>query len=641
MFLHEPGEEKDSFTRQDLSSINVASTQRSTQPAAATSNSSATAPARAGPHPTHSANSHPPAHDGGQATSAPVPSAMGRESSKEGASSTDGNDGSALPSSASWAAKGLQQQQSRRESRAASSATPSPKVAIMDIGGSMKRAQKEEPSSTAHNYGNEDSSKDQIEAGIQHVDGQAQTAEQHNGPALGLLPALSKSLLEAVTSPHFRFNFAKDMFTAEEYDAIMQYPPLFQWHGGAKLRAIREEDARRKREQEIAHAVEPVSEAQSDDVLSSGSLQLGGEPEGRRNTRGSLRDLAARGPQQQSVQTSSHQVAGGIVSQDGGYRQPRPSSSAISNLTLNGRGLTPSQQQHLLLLKSSNPQQGGLFDQFSHNSAQTQSPHSDLLQNQTHQLMSQGHARQASRFTFTQDTGSVSAAVKPAASAKIMAQQAAMMPPASNNFSQAAQNHHNQPQPQQNAGAQLYNTTMAGPPPGLKVTGGALFGQQASFTGSLNNHSMSGLRTKATDLEREAEHLRDMLRFQNGLTGVGGGHGPDGGKREFVSPFSQQYTSTSTPVSASSVSGPNVGLQPALYQDYSSQKQKKKGKKHRHANTSSSGGGGVVDLADPSILQARMQQQSSHGLGQALYGNQGQGGFSHTSTLYGGGINRW
>jgi CCR4-NOT transcription complex subunit 4 len=51
-------------------------------------------------------------------------------------------------------------------------------------------------------------------------------------------------------------------------------------------------------------------------------------------------------------------------------------------------------------------------------------------------------------------------------------------------------------------------------------------------------------------------------------------------------------------------------------------KQKKKGKKHRHADTSSSGGG-VVDVADPSILQMRVGSAMA---GQG-YAAQGQGGF--------------
>src|SRR5204863_1462044 len=87
------------------------------------------------------------------------------------------------------------------------------------------------------------------------------------------------------------------------------------------------------------------------------------------------------------------------------------------------------------------------------------------------------------------------------------------------------------------------------------------------------------------------------------------------GKREYMFPsFSNQYppSNSSTPAPAANVLASLYGSQPGAFQDFGS-KQKKKGKKHRHANTSSSGGSGLVDLADPSILQARMQsQQQQH-----------------------------
>lgn len=100
----------------------------------------------------------------------------------------------------------------------------------------------------------------------------------------------------------------------------------------------------------------------------------------------------------------------------------------------------------------------------------------------------------------------------------------------------------------------------------------------------------------------------------------------------------------STPPPLAPVSGllnPLYGQQLGLYQDQVPQKQKKRGKKHRHANTSS-GGGGVVDLADPSILQARMHQGGANAAaGQGLYGSQGQGGYNHSNMVYSGGFGRW
>ena len=112
MFLHEPGENEDSYSRQDLSSINSVSTQRPLPSMASSSASSSRqaaqilAPIQHGP------------------PIAAVTQPMVREASKDG---SDSGDGSALPSSASWARAGTQQL-SRRGSHATSGAASSPAV---------------------------------------------------------------------------------------------------------------------------------------------------------------------------------------------------------------------------------------------------------------------------------------------------------------------------------------------------------------------------------------------------------------------------------------------------------------------------------------------------------------------------------
>ena len=131
---------------------------------------------------------------------------------------------------------------------------------------------------------------------------------------------------------------------------------------------------------------------------------------------------------------------------------------------------------------------------------------------------------------------------------------------------------------------------------------------------------------------------QDLLRGRNM---DGGARGADAGKRESMFPsFLNQHSSTSTPAPAPGLLSFPYGPSPGAYQETGSQKSKKKGKKHRHANTSSSGGGGVVDVQDPSILQARLHQGGGM-VGQGLYG-QGQGGFSSINnyTNYGG-AGRW
>jgi len=52
---------------------------------------------------------------------------------------------------------------------------------------------------------------------------------------------------------------------------------------------------------------------------------------------------------------------------------------------------------------------------------------------------------------------------------------------------------------------------------------------------------------------------------------------------------------------------------------------------------------GKLDLADPSILQARMQhqQQSNAGVGQGLFGGQAQGGYNPSMMYNNTGFARW
>jgi CCR4-NOT transcription complex subunit 4 len=142
-------------------------------------------------------------------------------------------------------------------------------------------------------------------------------------------------------------------------------------------------------------------------------------------------------------------------------------------------------------------------------------------------------------------------------------------------------------------GGHFNYTSVQGPPPGLKtsgtppVSGGGMFAQGHGFTQGFGREN-----DKFWELRGRAASGAD-------------------GKRES---FPYQYPSASAPLSAPY--GPQVP-----YPD-PGPKQKKKGKKHRHADTSSSGGG-VVDVADPSILQMRVGSAMA---GQG-YAAQGQGGF--------------
>ncbi|KAI9826580.1 MAG: transcriptional repressor general negative regulator of transcription subunit 4 [Thelocarpon impressellum] len=613
MFLHEAGEEKDSFTRQDLSSINVVSTQRPAQQSDATSAGEASSQAQ---------SQHPPQRGQDAVTAATQP--MGRLPSKDGTiSPVDSGDGSALPTSASWGKQG--QQQSRRASASASTSTPSPHIASASLPSQSRDTAKKEATAP-------DPIPEQADEKYESTPGST-IRSKGKGSAESLSVPLLNQLLKSISSPEFKFVFSTTMFSPEEYDAIVNHPALLDPDGGARRRAARasEHEELRADDDQAKKAAQASADVQQDEVPGSGSLQLGGEPEdgheqGESGARADLLAATGQDQQQRAVQppTSGASVPSFAFGQTHG-------PDALSSLLTQARSFTPSQQQQqqqLSSLKPGDPQSAlqGLAPQNQH-------LQSGLFQNQTQQLAATGHARQSSRYTFANDSASASAAVKPAANAKLMAQQSAMMP--------GNQNQH----PQQ-YGGQYATGAAHGPPPGLKSTGtpptsgGGMFGQGHGFAGAMSTGPSVG-RTSTT-LDEKSELLRDMFRSRGGASGVGNGQAPDAAKREYMFPsFLQQYPTSTTPTPAPGLLGTLHGSQAGVWPDHGPQKQqKKKGKKHRHANTSSSGGGGIVNLADPSILQARMQPQASTAAGQGFFGGQGQGGYN-PGLMYGGGFGRW
>jgi len=574
MFLHEPGDNDDSYSRQDLSSINSVNTQRPLPAISSSSGSSSRQTAQA-----QAPIQHP--HPVAAATQP-----MAREASKEG---SDSGDGSALPSSASWA-----KQRSRRGSLATSGAASSPAISqSMPITTEVA----EEPSEPANNQ--------QEEISEQATTTQLTAAPE---PQLPERDPLLLGLLRSINSP--ALSFPASTTTSPD---LASFPPLFDDHGGEKRRVMRDlqQEEARHIEQESQDDLHEVAEPPEEEEPESGSLQLGGEPEDRDNGReGNLPQGFQRRPSTQlPIQRSSN---GGPFGPSLGQGFPQN----LGNLSsINGRTLTEAQQRQLMLLKSGQPQ-SSFMDQFP--------PGMNSLGQTSALFQQQGHNRQSSRYSFANDNSSASSSVKPSANPKFLAQQSSMMPSGS----------HSQ------QGGQFYGSSMTGPPPGLKSSGtppigGGMFGQGHTFGGSMGVSSLFGSK------ENSNEVLRDMVNRGRGA--AGGSQLHDTGKRESLFPFLQQYPSaSSTPAPASNHLASLYGPQTGAFHDFG-QKQKKKGKKHRHANTSSSGGGGLVDLADPSILQARMQhqQQSNAGVGQGLFGGQAQGGYNNPSMMYGAGYGRW
>ncbi|PSR77016.1 hypothetical protein BD289DRAFT_378187 [Coniella lustricola] len=558
MFLHELGEEEDSYTRQDLSSLNSMQTQRGGSGSGGgggngSSSSRSVSRQQVQQQP-------PPQLAQSQSYHAAPP--MARTSSKDG---SDTGEGPALPATANWAR--TTQQRSRRGSHATSGAASSPAV-------SMSLPATTETTEDAVDVTSQDDTPDSADA----TPDEATTADapvfEALKPAVHPADYALKEILKILGAGEYKLRPISPDNTV---------PPLFDPRGGEKRRAMREEEERRLNGEQDEQT-EPLEASEGEPE--SGSLALGGEPEDRDHGRESHAFEQRRAIAQPPISRSS--VDGlygpGIAS---GFTQGAPGVAALGNRTM-----TPQQQAYL------RPQAS-----FAENLPPGINPSQPSLFQGQGQGQGQSHNRQTSRFNFGTDAQATANnnTLKMAANPRLMAQQQQASNPA----------FHSQP-------GGPYYSSMPGPPPGLKSTGTPpnMFSQGGAF-------GNTGFGAKDNN-----EVLQNLIRGRT--AGVGQTH--DASKREYMFPtFPYQY-----PPSTSSTPAPaTAGLMAALYSNGAHQdigaKQKKKGKKQRHANTSSTGGGGLVDLADPSILQARIQhhQQSNAGVGSAgLFGGQASGGYN-------------
>lgn len=580
-FLHETGEDSESYSRSDLSSMNTLSSQRQNVPQVPQ------------PRPV-------------QPMSLPMRRQPSKDDSISGRQSIP--DGPALPSSASWANKDASIK-ARRPSLTGSQASQSPRPASVNVAMVAEESKRSEKPSPIAQPAQRVSSQSDIRTPANQI----RPREPKPEPASPF-----DSLIKELMSPEFRFVFSASELPADELKAIENYPSFIDPYGGVKRRAMREkaEQDRLKREQEILQTASVEEESRE-----AGSLQLGGEPEEGSQPRGRpTREShgAIQPPSQQG--TADNSTVGSPVS---------ATSHQFPGLNLAGRSLTPLQQQQLMLLKSAGNQQAGLSDPLSSAALdQAAQVRQGLLQSQMAQFNAlQAQSRQgSSRFSFANEVGS-----KNMTNARMLSQMQSGTP-----------NPLSAPSPQHAVGGGFYASGAQGPPPGLKtagtppISGGGMFAQGHGFT---NNNI--GLGSTMGKQDATPELMRELLRGRSG-TNVSGVQGQEAAKREFMFPFLQQHQTPPplNPVNGllSSFYGSQAGSAP---DSGGPQKQKKKGKKQRHANTSS-GGGGVVDLADPSILQARMHQVGANATaGQALYGSQGQGGYNPSMMYGGGGFNRW
>ena len=621
MFLHETGEDDDSFSRQDLSSMNAGSSQRNSNPSSSKA--------------THHVPQAPP-QQAPQAVSAASHS-MARQGSRDDAMSrSDSGDGSALPSTASWAAKNVQNE-SRRSSKPASVSAPSPVVTSSN------------PASKAIS-----AIQPTTQPVIQPADPPLPIQESSNETAGAVTdepsPKSSKPELNAISIPRepsptpgdrafdrvlkkvressFKFTFDRSRHSEETLSEIDSYPLLIDPTRGLVRYRIEKEQEEEQLRQEEQNALRTLSISEEDDNPASGSLQLGGEPDTQedqnpRSGRGSSEPRSAiQPPLSGTLFTNNAPFGSGFM------------GNHSSGLFSNGRSFTPQHQQQTQTLRSGTNQQSPFNPQpqasYSGNTSMHHHQQSNPFQNQNFGNIP-GHGRQASRYAFANDTSNTSTMKQSST-----LQQSGILP------SSQPKPFSGQPFQPSNTQTQPFYSGVQGPPPGLKssgtppVSGGGMFGQGHGFASAMGG-SLGLVNSNGASKDTNEEMMRELIRGRNGNIG---GQGHDVGKREFKFP-SIPFSTASNTAPASSLLNPLFGTFGAYngFQDHGLQKQKKKGKKHRHANTSSSGGGGLVNLADPSILQARMHHG---GAGQGQFGVQGQGGYNVNSTMYGNGYgSRW
>ena len=601
MFLHETAEESDSYTRQELSSLNAGSTQRSSQ------SSSVVEPPQ--PQPIPQQVSH---------VASSVSQAMARQGSRDEAMSrSDSGDGSALPSTASWATKNSHIE-SRRSSKPASISAPSP---VVTSASTISKAAQADMKSSSHLPSQ---SQPRVQPNPQPDPPQSATTKDNTAPST--IPPLQDpplsdldlrrpgslredhpfhTLMERASKLE-GFAFDRSRLGEDLLREIDAMPPLYDASAGLRMYRMqkRQEEERRREEESRKASSRPLSPSNEDEELrTGGSLQLGGEPE---------------------VQNDRTSRAGQTGSEARGAIQPpfsfnplrdSPLSSFPAQSTLQGRFQFPQSSQATRPVSNASLHQHQQSNPFQNSSLN----------------VAPGHTRHTSRFNFANDSTSHTTMVNPTSNVHLFSQPG----PATGSMPSK------QPQGQITSQNQHYFSNVQGPPPGFKssgtpsISGGGMFGQGHGF-GSAMGGSLGLGQAGGNSKNTNEELMREILRERGSVSSPGNNFG----KREFTFPFKPQPSTASAPNAPSlqtPFQGPHLGSM-SNYQDQALQKQKKKGRKHRNANTSSSGGGGLVDLADPSILQARMNHGS---IGQGQYGL-GQGGYNQNSMIYGGNYgSRW
>ncbi|KAK3316075.1 hypothetical protein B0H66DRAFT_518730 [Apodospora peruviana] len=371
MFLHELGDEEDSYTRQDLSSMNSINSQYTRQDPSS-SNVSAQQSVRSGGA-SRSASRQ-------QTHPSPAPAAaqpMVRSSSKD---ESENGDGSALPSSANWARN--PQVRSRRGSHATSGAAPSPAISnALPV-----------TAESAHEAIEEFAQEEAVAGPSTTTESRTKIEKAKRIPQDALT-----SLLKSLNGCTLAWPKVGD---SQGGDA--GFFPLFDSRGWEKRRGLRDdEDAGLTEEQDEPLELREPSEGEPE---SSGSLALGGEPEDQSQGRdGHAFDLLRR-PSQPPIHRANDALFGPALGT--GFGQATATLGSIGSRTV-----TPQQPAFMR-------PQGAFVDHIPPPGISAQA---NLFQGQ-------GHNRQGSRFSFANDSRDTASSTSVKANPRIMAQQSSMMP---------------------------------------------------------------------------------------------------------------------------------------------------------------------------------------------------------------------
>ncbi len=241
MFLHEPGEANESYSRAALSSFNAG---------------------QQGPERSAPPQSQLPVASASQTIIDKISRQLEHDRTQSPSS-----DRPALPSTASWASKLPQHIPSRTESRSTSgvvespvpvNATPAPSQPAQSP--AQERAQPEQDPTPS--------------------DPPAQPEPEPQRSRKPREPSPLSLLLKNFNLDDLKFSFSIASLPASDAEVIANYPPLFDRDGGAKRRLRRQREEEQRRMEQEAQELLPHASADSDENAEmSGSLQLGGEPE--------------------------------------------------------------------------------------------------------------------------------------------------------------------------------------------------------------------------------------------------------------------------------------------------------------------------------------------------------------------------